>query len=429
MEDDHVADAAIPSLLPQRWPAVRDLLAELDHCLNHLATGPGPNLTDIFPRLHKEFWLAAYAIKNSSSPTEDSGSIASKDVRDWPSFLRQRIPDLRLQTTLFAVFTPTYTTIKDNANHLQRLHKASQDLGCSVYDVCLDFGLDIAESTYALQKISALFYRHPHITRDVLVSGLQDEMLSRPNLSPETPPAPTVAELTKAIKKIAPDVASRATSRAPSAAPSNSRASSVQPGPAPAPPMPAAPVSAARTIRVMPPRESRKRAAENLADAASSSQGPAKKRKIAAAAPDDDDDDEEDGIEKSIEKARGDNDNPGPGPADLSRPDITAESSAVRTPDTVRQARNRPSLGLNVLQRQQRRSETTMDSLGGLDFGLDEEEDDSAYCLGLYRQLLQVNDGNPPYIIDPVLRGSVHTIFAAVKAAVEMVAADTDDEQ
>ncbi|KAI8309570.1 hypothetical protein K4K61_001573 [Colletotrichum sp. SAR11_59] len=349
------------------------------------STGPGPNLTDIFPRLHKEFWLAAYAIKNSSSPTEDSGSIASKDVRDWPSFLRQRIPDLRLQTTLFAVFTPTYTTIKDNANHLQRLHKASQDLGCSVYDVCLDFGLDIAKSTYALQKISALFYRHPHITRDVLVSGLQDEMLSRPNLSPETPPAPTVAELTKAIKT--------------------------------------------RTVRVIPPRESRKRAAENLADAASSSQGPAKKRKIAAAAPDDDDEDEEDGIEKSIEKARGGNDNPGPGPADLSRPDITAESSAVRTPDTVRQARNRPSLGLNVLQRQQRRSEATMDSLGGLDFGLDEEEDDSAYCLGLYRQLLQVNDGNPPYIIDPVLRGSVHTIFAAVKAAVEMVAADTDDEQ
>ncbi|KAI8258682.1 hypothetical protein K4K53_004224 [Colletotrichum sp. SAR 10_77] len=384
MENDHVPDSAIPSILPQRWPAVRDLLAELDHCLNHLATGPGPNLTDIFPRLHKEFWLAAYAIKNSGSPSEDSGGIASKDVRDWPSFLRQRIPDLRLQTTLFAVFTPTYTTIKDNANHLQRLHKASQDLGCSVYDVCLDFGLDIVKSTYALQKISALFYRHPHITRDVLVSGLQDEMLSRPNLSPETPPTPTVAELTKAIRN--------------------------------------------QTIRVVPPRESRKRAAENLTDAASTSQGPAKKRKIAAAASDDDDEDEEDGTEKSIEKARSGNDNPGPGPADLSRPDITAESSAVRTPDTVRQARNRPSLGLNVLQRQQRRSEATMDSLGGLDFDLDEEEDDSAYCLGLYRQLLQVNDGNPPYIIDPVLRGSVHTIFAAVKAAVEMVAADTDDE-
>lgn len=202
MEDPN-ATANLPSILPQRWPAVRDLLGELDQCLNHLATGPGPNITDIYPRLHEQFWRAAYAINRHKSQSDSDSSSShsnNRDVRDWPAFMRERVPDLRLQATLFPIFAPSYNTIKLNPKHAQRINKACQDLGCTVYDLFLDFSTEVANSTHALQAISSLFYRHPEVTRDALVSAVQTEMLSRPSLTPDTPPTPTVSEVTKAIK-------------------------------------------------------------------------------------------------------------------------------------------------------------------------------------------------------------------------------------
>ncbi|GKT67540.1 hypothetical protein ColTof4_14401 [Colletotrichum tofieldiae] len=50
------------SVKPERRPPVRELLAELDRALNHLAQGPGAQIADLFPRLRAEFWKAACEI-------------------------------------------------------------------------------------------------------------------------------------------------------------------------------------------------------------------------------------------------------------------------------------------------------------------------------------------------------------------------------
>ncbi|KAI8295539.1 hypothetical protein K4K59_004544 [Colletotrichum sp. SAR11_240] len=398
MEDPN-ANANLPSVLPQRWPAVRDLLGELDQCLNHLAAGPGPNITDIYPRLHEQFWRAAYAINRhkSQSDSDSSSHSSNHDVREWPAFMRERIPDLRLQATLYPIFAPSYNTIKLNPKHAQRINKACQDLGCTVYDLFLDFSTEVANSTHALQAISSLFYRHPEVTRDALVSTVQAEMLSRPSLTPDTPPTPTVSEVTKAIKI-----------------------------------PPALPAQTVPASREMPPRASRKRAAEAITDVASSSKGPtAKKRKMAVRrtdkdvdADDDDDDDEEDELGPadqssqipSAEEPRGDN-NTFFG-ADQSLQSFSELSSAVRTPETVRRERAAPGLLPQVLRHHLRSSaniEHPRRSASG-----DPDEDKTAECLALCRQLLAVSDGGMPRIGNDLLRGSLYTVFAAVRVAVEL---------
>ncbi|KAI8220251.1 hypothetical protein K4K54_008765 [Colletotrichum sp. SAR 10_86] len=435
MEDPN-ATANLPSILPQRWPAVRDLLGELDQCLNHLAAGPGPNITDIYPRLHEQFWRAAYAINRHQSQSDSDSSSRSnnRDVREWPAFMRERVPDLRLQATLFPIFAPSYNTIKLNPKHAQRINKACQDLGCTVYDLFLDFRTEVANSTHALQAISSLFYRHPEVTRDALVSAVQAEMLSRPSLTPDMPPTPTVSEVTKAIKKLAPDVGSRATSRAPSFAPSASRSPSVAPlSNAPVLPANTAQTSTIAASREMPPRASRKRATEAITDVASSSKGPAaKKRKVAIrrtdkdmdADDDDDDDDEEDELGpadqssqiRSAEEPRGDG-NTIFG-ADQSLQSFSELSSAVRTPETVRKERAAPDLLPQVLRNHLRSGaniEHPRRSAPG-----DPGEDKTAECLALCRQLLAVTDGGMPRIGNDLLRGSLYTVFAAARVAVEL---------
>ncbi|KAJ4997712.1 hypothetical protein K4K48_006563 [Colletotrichum sp. SAR 10_66] len=361
MEDPN-ATANLPSILPQRWPAVRDLLGELDQCLNHLAAGPGPNITDIYPRLHEQFWRAAYAINRHQSQSDSDSSSRSnnRDVREWPAFMRERVPDLRLQATLFPIFAPSYNTIKLNPKHAQRINKACQDLGCTVYDLFLDFSTEVANSTHALQAISSLFYRHPEVTRDALVSAVQAEMLSRPSLTPDTPPTPTVSEVTKAIKRPA-----------------------------------------------------------------------AKKRKVAIrrtdkdmGAYDDDDDDEEDELGPadqssqipSAEEPRGDG-NTIFG-ADQSLQSFSELSSAVRTPETVRRERAAPGLLPQVLRNHLRSGaniEHSRRSASG-----DPGEDKTAECLALCRQLLAVTDGGMPRIGNDLLRGSLYTVFAAARVAVEL---------
>ncbi|KAI8175161.1 hypothetical protein K4K52_007982 [Colletotrichum sp. SAR 10_76] len=400
--EDPKATANLPSILPQRWPAVRDLLGELDQCLNHLAAGPGPNITDIYPRLHEQFWRAAYAINRHQSQSDSDSSSRSnnRDVREWPAFMRERIPDLRLQATLFPIFAPSYNTIKLNPKHAQRINKACQDLACTVYDLFLDFSTEVANSTHALQAISSLFYRHPEVTRDALVSAVQAEMLSRPSLTPDTPPTPTVSEVTKAIKIL----------------PANT-----------------AQTSTVAASREMPPRASRKRAAEAITDVASSSKGPAaKKRKVAIrrtdkdmdADDDDDDDDEEDELGPadqssqipSAEEPRGDG-NTIFG-ADQSLQSFSELSSAVRTPETVRRERAAPGLLPQVLRNHLRSAaniEHPRRSASG-----DPGEDKTAECLALCRQLLAVSDGGEPRIGNDLLRGSLYTVFAAARVAVEL---------
>lgn len=182
----------------------------------------------------------------------------------------------------------------------------------------------------------------------------------------------------------------------------------------------------------MPPRASRKRAAEAITDVASSSKGPtAKKRKVAIRrtdkdmdADDDDDDNEEDELGPadqssqipSVEEPRGD-DNHLFG-ADQSLQSFSELSSAVRTPETVRRERAAPGLLPQVL-RSHLRSGANIEDPRRSGSG-NPDEDKTAECLALCRQLLAVSDGGMPRIGNDLLRGSLYTVFAAARVAVEL---------
>ncbi|KAK1974894.1 hypothetical protein LZ30DRAFT_739147 [Colletotrichum cereale] len=397
----------IPSLLPQRWPAVRDLLADLDRCLNHLADGPGATIADIWPQLRLEFWRAAFIISSSDQHQAAAAAAPLTDVRDWLAFIRARIPDRRLQATIFSVFYNDYEAVKANSTLLTRFTKAAQDLGCSAYDVFLDFGPDIPKSTHALQHISRAFHHNAATTRSAIVCGLQKEMLARPDLRPDQPPTPRVRELTKVLKALMPDMSSRATSVAPS-----SRAGSVNPGSV-------QPSSEARDPSVphgRPARAAGKRAAEAIAASGSSMGPPPKKRKKTAPAAENDEEQEEDDGEEEEEEEdvegsrRASGSEPRPSIGGLS----AAGSSSVQTSMSERGRRDHHS---------HRRSSL---SLGGLDqdgdvgFGggdekeneAEEERDDSAEYVALCRRLLELSGGRMPRVPDPELRVAVRSAIA-----------------
>ncbi|KAL0929852.1 uncharacterized protein CTRU02_215282 [Colletotrichum truncatum] len=188
----------IPSILPQRDPAVQALLGKIDKALNHFAQGPTVTICQLFDRLQVAFWKSAWAIHASKiARSLPSGEI---DVRNFPAWLRGRIPNPRLQSTLHPVFSPWLDGIKGNTNHLQHFRKACSEASCSSLDLLLDFGLDIAKSMHALQAISKVTSPPSSLERESLVNALWNETLSRADLSPETLPTPTTRELTKAIK-------------------------------------------------------------------------------------------------------------------------------------------------------------------------------------------------------------------------------------
>ncbi|KDN61553.1 hypothetical protein CSUB01_12240 [Colletotrichum sublineola] len=371
------------SILPQRDPAVSAILADLDRALNHLAIGPGATISNLFPRLQSAFWKSAWAI-NAARIAPDAPAAAAIDVRDFPAWLRGRIPEPRLQVTLFPVFNTAITAIKDAENKvlLTRLTAAAKDLQCSLYDVFLDFGDTIATSTHALPKLSKARKSVPALSRDQIVRALWAETLARPDLSPDSLPTPTVRELTKALNKLQPGIASRASSvassRAGSLAPSRalSRAASLAPNVAasandlmPPPPPPPPP-------RAGLPRASKKRAAEAIS-AAATDIPPAKRRKAAA----------------DVELPRRESS------TDLSLLSSGGSSSAGRAPvsDEAGPGPQTPSLGG-----------------GSPGFGFPEEEsddgleeDDLAECVEACRRLLAIGGREGPVINDPVLRGSL----------------------
>ncbi|GJC89849.1 hypothetical protein ColLi_12687 [Colletotrichum liriopes] len=163
------------SVLSQRDPAVWDLLQDLERAFNVLADGPGATIAELFPRLQTAFCKSAWAIH--------AAKVAS---------------NIMVSKTTDPVFSTEIRTIHRSANGLQRLRKAANDLGCSFFDLFLDFGTDIAKSIRAIQAISkAVLYSQ--VSKDVLARALWQETLSRPDLSPDALPCPSPRELTRAI--------------------------------------------------------------------------------------------------------------------------------------------------------------------------------------------------------------------------------------
>ncbi|WDK22849.1 hypothetical protein CGRA01v4_14140 [Colletotrichum graminicola] len=184
------------SVRPERRTQVRELLADLDRALNHLAEGPGAQIADLFPRLRAEFWKAACEIAVSGI---HSGQ--PHDIRDWPLWLRARIPEPRLFSTLHPVFHPVVDEIRASPRRGQRFTRAAMVLGLRDYHMLLDFGTTICSSETALQNLAAFRYLQPAIPTDAIVRQVQAQMLLRPSLSPQEPPDPTVAECTAALNR------------------------------------------------------------------------------------------------------------------------------------------------------------------------------------------------------------------------------------
>ncbi|GKT97238.1 hypothetical protein Ct61P_15088 [Colletotrichum tofieldiae] len=369
-----MADDQLPSLLPQRWPAVRAILEDLDRALNHLADGPGNTIVTLWPQLRLEFWRAASLISASDAYRQSSASASSAPP-----------------ATIFSVFYDDYDEVKANANLLQRFTKAAQDLGCSAYDMFLDFGPAIAKSTHALQKISRAFYYNPGtLTRDAVVRALQAETLARPDLRPDQAPPPPLAS---------------------SPGPSTSRATSA------VPPSPADAAAASPAHRLALPRPASKRAAEAITSTAAASMGPPppKKRKTTAAANDkaddendgnnndDDDDDDDDDDNDEAEAGRR-----ASGRSSLSSSWMRESSSVVQTPMSDRGGHG-SGMGMGVGS--------------GLGPGNSEEEtdeDDAAKYVALCRQILAVGGGRAPKVKDPELRGAVRSLRASADVVVTL---------
>lgn len=199
--------AASVSVLPERHAPVKALLDELDRCLNTLAPGPGPSVTTILPRLRQEFWRAAALIYTTHPPAPVSSSPASappppppQDVRNWPAWLRRRVPEPRLVATLFPVFDPMLQEIKDKPRVAQRLNRVLRVFGTRDLLFMLDFGPNIAGSETALQHLAAFNTHNRVVSLGRISQALWAEMLSRPSLPDDEPPVPEVRELTRALR-------------------------------------------------------------------------------------------------------------------------------------------------------------------------------------------------------------------------------------